>query len=113
MKRLFSALLIGLMLLTFMGCSAGGYTPESSSDYVTLGKYKGLTCPKVSSEVKKPFWSTETSSIGRIFPPKREVAVCSVMACGISWVCCAMARWCPAAWITRETLPWEMPSAKT
>lgn len=51
MKRLFSALLIGLMLLTFMGCSAGGYTPESSSDYVTLGKYKGLTCPKVSSEV--------------------------------------------------------------
>ncbi|MBQ3085502.1 MAG: FKBP-type peptidyl-prolyl cis-trans isomerase [Clostridia bacterium] len=51
MKRLFSTLLIGLMLLTLMGCSSGGYTPEDSGDYVTLGKYKGLTCPKVSSEV--------------------------------------------------------------
>ncbi len=51
MKRLFSALLTGLLLLSLGGCGPKSYSPERNGDYITLGEYKGLTHQLATAEI--------------------------------------------------------------
>ena len=51
-------------------------------------------------------WGMAIVSTGRICRRRKGQMRCSARACGISWACFAMVRWCLAVWITKVIFPW-------